>query len=78
MDDEVVVSDALAHVPRAMFAEKFCDFLTNLEADDLGSGKTIGCLLNERAMRRELAIKKARSSILKENLSRAKAKKEWF
>jgi hypothetical protein len=43
---------ASARVPGALFAQKkFCYFLTNLEADDPGSGKTIGCLLKERPIR---------------------------
>jgi hypothetical protein len=45
VDDEVVVSHALTHVPGALFAKKFCNFLAGLKADDPGSGKTIGCLL---------------------------------
>ena len=48
----------------ALFARKLCDFLINLEADDPGSGETIGCLLKEREIRNK--NKKAGSSILNE------------
>ena len=46
-----MASRALSPVPGALFAKKLCDFLVSLEADDPGSGKTIGCLLKERAIR---------------------------
>lgn len=42
VDDNVVESNALAPIPGALFAKKFCDFLINLEADDPGSGKRLG------------------------------------
>ena len=60
MGDKVVASCALPLVPGALFAKKLCDFLVSLEADDPGSGKTIGCLLKEREMRTK--CKKAGSS----------------
>jgi hypothetical protein len=46
---KVVASSVLAHVPGALFAKKLYDFLINLEADDPGYGKTIGCLLSKQA-----------------------------
>jgi hypothetical protein len=48
---EVVASGVLAPVLGALFTKNLCDFLTNLEDDDLESGKTVGCLLKEREMR---------------------------
>jgi hypothetical protein len=54
-------------------ARKFCDFLARLEADDPGSGKTIGCLLEERAIRNK--CKNVGSSVLEEKSSKRKSKK---
>jgi hypothetical protein len=45
-------------------ARKLYNFIASLEADDPGSGKTIGCLLEERALRNK--SKKVGCSILKE------------
>jgi hypothetical protein len=73
LDKEVAMSRALAQVPSALFARKLCDFLINLEADDPGSGKMIGCLLDEWAIRDR--SKKAGSSILKEKSFKSKSKK---
>jgi hypothetical protein len=72
-DKEVIMSNALAQVPSALFARKLCNYLINLEADDPGSGKTIGCLLDERAIRNK--SKKVGSSILKEKSFKSKSKK---
>jgi hypothetical protein len=72
--DEVVVSRALTPVPGALFAKKICDFLTRLEADDPGSGKTIGCLLKEREIRKARATK-VESGSLKEKSFKSKSKK---
>ena len=75
--DEVVVSSAmasaLASVPGPLFAKKLCDFLVRLEADDPGSGKTIGCFLKEREMRSK--SKKLVSGIRKEKSFKSKIKK---
>ena len=65
------MGDKLA--PEALLAKKLCDFLVNLEADDPGSGKTIGCLLKERAIRRK--GKKVGSGIPKEKSFKSKTKK---
>jgi hypothetical protein len=73
LDEEVVVSGALAQVPGAIFARKLYDFLINLEADDPGSGKMIGCLLDEREIRNN--SKKVGSSVLKEKSFKGKTKK---
>jgi hypothetical protein len=51
MGNEVVVSGALVQVPRTIFARKLYDFIASLEVDDPGSGNTICCLLEERALR---------------------------
>ena len=51
--DEVVASRASTPIPGALFAKKLCDFLVRLEADDPGFGKTIGCLLKERKIKRK-------------------------
>jgi hypothetical protein len=73
VDGDVVASGVVAPIPGALFAKKFYDFLTNLEADDPGSGKTIGCLLKEREMRNK--NKKVGSSIPKEKSFKSKIKK---
>ncbi|KAM0842137.1 hypothetical protein ACQ4PT_058538 [Festuca glaucescens] len=70
--DEVVASSALPPIPGALFAKKLCDFHVSLEADDPGSGKTIGCLLKEREMRNK---SKEGSRILKEKSFKSKIKK---
>jgi hypothetical protein len=70
---KVVASSVLAPVPGALFAKKLYDFLVNLEADDPGSGKTIGCLLNEREMRNR--SKKVSVGIPKERSTKSKIKK---
>lgn len=50
--DEVVVSGALAPVPGAPFTKEICDFLATLDLLNLDrSGKMIGCLLKEKAIR---------------------------
>jgi hypothetical protein len=74
---EVVALDAdalgaLAPVPGALFAQKkFCYYLTSLEADDPGSGKTIGCLLKERPIRNK--SKKVCSGSLKRKSKKSHA-----
>jgi hypothetical protein len=73
VDDKIVASSALAPIPGALFAKKFCEFLVGLEADDPGSGKTIGRLLKEREMRNK--GKKVGSRILNEKSSKSKIKK---
>jgi hypothetical protein len=55
-----------------LFAKKFCDFLAGLKADDPGSGKTIGCLLKERELRKERATKEVGSGSLKEKTFKSK------
>jgi hypothetical protein len=70
---EVVAFGVLAPVLGALFTKNLCDFLTNLEDDDLESGKTIGCLLKEREMRNK--SKKVVLGILKERSSKSKIKK---
>jgi hypothetical protein len=70
--DKVVASSALPPIPGALFAKKLCDFLVSLEADDPGSGKTIGCLLKERELRRK---SKVGPDILNEKLFKSKIKK---
>jgi hypothetical protein len=72
VDGNVVASGVVAPIPGALFAKKFYDFLVNLEADDPGSGKTIGCLLKEREMRNK---SKVGSGILKEKSFKSKIKK---
>ena len=71
--DEVMPSRTLPPIPGAFFAKKLCDFLASLEADELGSGKTIGCLLKEREIRRK--TKKVGSC--KEKPFKSKSKKIW-
>jgi hypothetical protein len=69
----VVVSGVVAPIPGALFAKKLYDFLVCLEADDPGSGKTIGCLLKEREMRNK--SKKVGFVNPKEKSSKSKIKK---
>jgi hypothetical protein len=52
--------------------KEFSDFLVSLEADDPGSGKTIGCLLKERELRRK---SKVGPDILNEKLFKSKIRK---
>jgi hypothetical protein len=73
VDSDVVVSGVVAPIPGALFAKKLYDFLVCLEADDPGSGKTIGCLLKEREMRNK--SKKVGSVNPKEKSSKSKIKK---
>jgi hypothetical protein len=68
----VVASGVVAPIPGAILAKKLYDFLVNLEADDPGSGKTIGCLLKEMEMRNK---RKVESGILKEKSFKSKIKK---
>jgi hypothetical protein len=63
----------LPPVPGALIAKKLYDFLVGLEADDPGSGKTIGCLLKEREMRTK--SKKEVFGIPKERSTKSKIKK---
>ena len=49
--DKVVAAGVLSHVPVAAFAQKLCDFIASLKGDSPGFGKTIGCLLMEKAFR---------------------------
>jgi hypothetical protein len=73
MDGDVVTSGVVAPIPGALFAKKLYDFLINLEADDPGSGKTIGCLLKEWEMTNK--NKKVGSDIPKEKSFKSKIKK---
>jgi hypothetical protein len=73
VDGDVVASTIVAPIPGALFAKKLIDFLVCLEADDPGSGKTIGCLLKEREMRNK--SKKVGSGIMKEKSFKSKIKK---
>jgi hypothetical protein len=73
VDVDVSMPSLLAPVPGALFARKFCEFLARLEADDPGSGKTIGCLLEEGAIRNK--CKNVGSSVLEEKSSKRKSKK---
>jgi hypothetical protein len=70
--ENVVASGVVAPITGALFAKKLYDFLVNLEADDPGSGKTIGFLLKEREMRNK---SKVGSGILKEKSFKSKIKK---
>jgi hypothetical protein len=51
MIDDVVAASVLPPAPGAHFISKVYDFLTNLNAANPGSGKMIGCLLKEKAIR---------------------------
>jgi hypothetical protein len=73
VDGKVVASSVLAPIPGALCAKKFYDFPVNLEPDDPGSGKTIGCLLKEREMRNKR--KKVVFDIPKERSTKSKVKK---
>jgi hypothetical protein len=64
---------ALSVLSSGILAIRSYDFLINLEADDPGSGKTIGCLLDEREIRNN--SKKVGSSVLKEKSFKGKTKK---
>ena len=74
--EDIVVAGVVVPNPGALFAAKLCDFLAELDADK--SGKTIGCLLKEKALRDK--CKKGginpRPGILKEKSSRTKSKKD--
>lgn len=75
--DKAALSSALSSVPGALFAKKFCEFLTNLEASSPGSGKTIGVLLKEKEIRDKGKKMGANhlSGILKEKSFKGKSKK---
>lgn len=74
--EDIVVAGVVVPNPGALFAAKLCDFLAELDADK--SGKTIGCLFKEKALRDK--CKKGginpQPGILKEKSSRTKSKKD--
>jgi hypothetical protein len=74
--DVVVASKASTPVPGALLAKEICDFLVALEAADPGSGKTIGCLLKEKAIRdKKRGGASSRPIILKEKSDKCRSKK---
>ena len=77
MVDKVVSSGALALVSEALFAKKFWELMVRLEVASLVSGNTIGCLLEEKAIRdkSKRVCTSHRSVILKEKLLGRKIKK---
>ena len=74
--DVVVASKASIPVHGALLAKEICDFLVALEAADPGSGKTIRCLLKEKAMRdKKRGRASSRPIILKEKSDKCRSKK---
>ncbi|XBH92670.1 hypothetical protein VPH35_083748 [Triticum aestivum] len=74
--DKIVVAGLLVPNPGVLLATKICEFLANLDSEN--SGKTIGCLLEEKALREKHTKGGAnsRSGILKEKSCRSKSKKD--
>ena len=76
MADKIVVAGVLVPNPGVLLATKICEFLANLNSEN--SGKTIGCLLEEKALREKhkKGGANSRSGILKEKSCRSKSKKD--
>ena len=76
MADKIVVAGVLVPNPGVLLATKICEFLANLDSEN--SGKTIGCLLEEKALREKhkKGGANSRSGILKEKSCRRKSKKD--
>ncbi|XBH76094.1 hypothetical protein VPH35_102790 [Triticum aestivum] len=76
MADKIVVAGVLVPNPGVLLATKICEFLANLDSEN--SGKTIGCLLEEKALREKhkKGGANSRSGILKEKSCRSKSKKD--
>ncbi|XBI96188.1 hypothetical protein VPH35_032508 [Triticum aestivum] len=74
--DMVVAPRALARVPGALIAKEICHFLATLDAANPGSGKTIGCLLKEKAIRdKKSGGASSRPVVLKEKSNKCRTKK---
>ena len=74
--DVVVAPRAMARVPRALIAKEICDSLATLDVANPGSGKTIGCLLKEKANRdKKSGGASSRPVVLKEKSNKCRSKK---
>ncbi|XBJ00001.1 hypothetical protein VPH35_019982 [Triticum aestivum] len=76
MANKIVVARVLVPNPGVLLATKICEFLANLDSEN--SGKMIGCLLEEKALREKHKNDGAnsRSGILKEKSCMSKSKKD--
>ena len=63
-------------VPGALIAKEICDFLATLDAANPESGKTVGCLLKEKAIKdKKSGGASSRPVVLKVKSSKCKSKK---